>query len=136
MVTTARLVSTAVLVAFVPVAADISVEARWWIAILATLTLCLDGLDGYIARKSRLCSAFGARFDMEIDAFLALVITLFIWQADIAGIWVLGLGVLRYLFLAAALKIKALNNPLYPSMRRKTVCVVQVGALCLMVAPW
>ena len=32
------------------------------------LLLALDGLDGFAARRQRLASAFGARFDMEVDA--------------------------------------------------------------------
>ena len=43
---------------------------------------------------------------------------------------------MRYAFLAAAFWVPALNNRLYPSMRRKVVCVIQVGALCLMLCPW
>lgn len=136
-VTTARALSTAILAGFIPVAAQISSPTWLWIiAITATITLCMDGLDGYLARKTGLSSAFGARFDMETDALLALVITLFLWQSDKVGIWVLGLGVMRYAFLAAAHWCKPLNAPLYPSLRRKTVCVIQVGALCLMLCPW
>ncbi len=137
MVTTARAVSTALLAGFIPVAEQISSPIWLWvIAITATITLCMDGLDGYLARKTGLSSAFGARFDMETDALLALVITLFLWQSQKLGIWVLGLGVMRYAFLATAHWCAPLRAPLYPSSRRKTVCVIQVGALCLMLCPW
>lgn len=136
-VTTARAVSTAVIAGFIPIATQIPSTAwMWTIALTATVTLCLDGLDGYLARKNQSCSVFGARFDMETDAFLALVITVFLWQSDRTGIWVLGLGLMRYVFVVASYPYAWLQADLYPSMRRKTVCVVQVGALCLMLCPW
>ena len=40
---------------------------------LASVALILDGVDGKVARRTRNASAFGARFDMEVDAFLILV---------------------------------------------------------------
>lgn len=136
-VTLMRAISAAVLAGFVPVAADItSLNAMWAIAIAATITLCMDGLDGYLARKHGLSSDFGARFDMETDALLALIITLFLWQSGKVGVWVLSLGLMRYAFLTAAIWLKPLQAELYPSLRRKTLCVVQVGALCLMLCPW
>ncbi|MFK7993814.1 MAG: CDP-alcohol phosphatidyltransferase family protein [Granulosicoccus sp.] len=135
-VTSTRAAITALMAGFIPIAAQIPSDAwLWTIALVATITLCLDGLDGYLARKSNLCSEFGSRFDMEIDALLALVITLFIWQTEKVGIWILALGLMRYLFLGAAIWLDFLKAPLYPSMRRKTLCVVQVGALCLMLCP-
>lgn len=137
-ITTVRAAVAAVLAGCIPVA-DVLLNANpsvaWVIAISATVTLCLDGLDGYLARKAHLCSAFGARFDMETDAFLALIITLVLWQSEKVGLWVIGLGVLRYAFILASMKYKALQGELFPSMRRKIVCVIQVGALCLMLFP-
>lgn|GEM_PF-579300 len=136
-VTTARAVAATILAGFIPIASQISSTGWLWaITITATVALCLDGVDGYLARKYKSCSAFGARFDMETDAFLALVITLFLWQSEKTGIWVLGMGLMRYVFIGAALWFAALRAELYPSMRRKSVCVIQVGALCLMLCPW
>jgi len=131
-----RAVFATILAGFVPIAADItSLGILWAIAIAATVTLCMDGLDGYLARKKGLSSEFGARFDMETDALLALIITLFLWQSDKLGVWVLGLGLMRYAFLTTAIWLAPLRRDLYPSLRRKTICVVQVGALCLMLLP-
>ena len=48
-------------------------EGYWWIVGLSTSALVLDGLDGPLARRTGTESAFGARFDMELDAFLLLV---------------------------------------------------------------
>lgn len=137
-ITTLRAAVASILAGCIPVAAvlhNANPSVAWIIAITATVTLCLDGLDGYLARKANLCSAFGARFDMETDAFLAFIITLILWQSEKVGLWVIGLGVLRYAFILASMKYKALQGELFPSMRRKTVCVIQVGALCLMLFP-
>ena len=72
---------------------------------------------------------------MEIDALLALVLALLIWRGGELGPWVLALGTMRYAFLAAAYRLPALRAPLFPSMRRKSVCVVQIAALCAIVSP-
>ena len=108
----------------------------WWaITAAAVFSLSLDGVDGPLARRAGLASAFGARYDMEIDALLALVLSLLIWRSGELGPWVLALGTMRYAFLAAAYRLPALRAPLFPSMRRKSVCVVQIAALCTIVAP-
>ena len=46
-------------------------------------------------------SAFGARFDMEVDALLILVLSAGVWWFDKAGAWVWLSGLLRYAFIAA-----------------------------------
>lgn len=135
-VTVSRIVVTVLIASLVPVASQITQQwVLWSIACVATITLCMDGLDGYLARKHKQCSAFGARLDMETDALLGLVITLFLWQSGTTGFWILGLGLMRYAFLLGSLWLPALKRKLFPSMRRKAVCVIQVGALCLMLLP-
>lgn len=114
---------------------NIGTTALWSMCALVALVLLLDGVDGYLARKFQLESAFGARFDMEVDALLALVITAFLWRSGKLGPWVLGLGAMRYLFILASIWAKPLQAPLFPSLRRKTVCVIQITALCLMLSP-
>ena len=51
-------------------------SARVAILALAGLVLLLDGVDGWLARRGGWCSRFGARFDMETDALLVLLILL------------------------------------------------------------
>jgi hypothetical protein len=55
------------------------------IVALAMLCVALDGIDGWLARRSRLESALGARFDMETDALLILLLSLLVWRYDKAG---------------------------------------------------
>src|SRR4051794_37106531 len=42
---------------------------------VTVVALVLDGVDGRVARRTGTVSAFGARFDMEVDAFLILVLS-------------------------------------------------------------
>ena len=39
------------------------------------MALLLDAVDGGVARRTGTVSGFGARFDMEVDAFLILVLS-------------------------------------------------------------
>lgn len=110
-------------------------EHGWLMAGLALLALALDGVDGWLARRHGEISAFGARFDMETDAALILVLCLAVLVAGQAGPWVLAIGVMRYAFVAAALIWPWLEAPLPPSFRRKLACVWQVAALLICLLP-
>ena len=102
---------------------------------IAAVSLVLDGLDGLLARRLGTESAFGARFDMEVDAFQILVLAVIAMALSKAGWWVLLSGALRYAFVAAGLFNTALNRPLLPSWRRKCIAVVQNGVLVMLLAP-
>ena len=52
-----------------------------------------------------------------------------------AGPWVLLLGGMRYLFVLAAFVLPWLAAPLPQRFRRKLVCVIQIGALVILLAP-
>jgi phosphatidylglycerophosphate synthase len=90
---------------------------------LATVALILDAVDGQVARRTGTSSVLGARFDMEVDAFLILVLSVFV--AASLGAWVLLIGVMRYAFVAAARILPWLNGSLPPSTARKTVAALQ-----------
>lgn len=109
--------------------------AAWWLVSAATLTALLDAVDGALARRSGLASAFGARFDMETDAAFTLVLCALVLQAGQAGVWILASGLMRYAFVAAAFAWPWLNGPLPPSKRRQTVCVVQITTLIVCLGP-
>ncbi|MCP5420321.1 MAG: CDP-alcohol phosphatidyltransferase family protein [Gammaproteobacteria bacterium] len=110
-------------------------QAGWVLIGLATTTLLLDGLDGWLARFTRTVSDFGARFDMETDALLIAVLAILLWQMQKAGWWVLGSGALRYLFVGAACVWPWLRRPLPYSRRRQTVCVLQTVLLIVGLSP-
>lgn len=103
---------------------------------IGTIAAALDGLDGWLARKSNMVSRFGARFDMETDALLILVLAVLTWQFDKAGAWVLFIGLLRYAFVVAGRMVEWLRAPLFPSLRRKAIAVVQMVALLFALAPF
>lgn len=113
----------------------LTTPALWWIIGASTLALSLDGVDGRVARKTGTATAFGARFDMELDAFLLLALSVLVWQSGQVGPWVILIGALRYLFVAAGWIWPALQGALPPSFRRKTVCVVQGVALLVALGP-
>ncbi|MEU6243914.1 CDP-alcohol phosphatidyltransferase family protein [Streptomyces sp. NPDC047024] len=97
---------------------------------LTAVALLLDGVDGKVARRTGTSSALGARFDMEVDAFLILVLSVYV--STRLGPWVLLIGAMRYAFVAAARVAPWLNSPLPPSFARKTVAALQ--GICLLVA--
>jgi phosphatidylglycerophosphate synthase len=99
------------------------------------LVVVLDGVDGWLARRSRMASPFGARFDMEVDALLIMSLSILAWRYGKAGAWVVVSGGLRYLFVAAGWLLRWLQQPLPPSRRRQAICVVQVVGLSLVVMP-
>ncbi|MFJ5260330.1 CDP-alcohol phosphatidyltransferase family protein [Streptomyces sp. NPDC088387] len=90
---------------------------------LTAVALILDGVDGKVARRTGTSSALGARFDMEVDAFLILVLSVYLSMS--LGPWVLLIGGMRYAFVAAARVWPWLNAPLPPSTARKTVAALQ-----------
>ena len=95
---------------------------------LTAVALVLDGVDGKVARRTGTSTALGARFDMEVDAFLILVLSVYVSMA--MGPWVLLIGGMRYVFVAAARVWPWLTAPLPPSRARKTVAALQ-GVLLL-----
>jgi phosphatidylglycerophosphate synthase len=102
---------------------------------LGLAATALDGVDGWLARRTGMTSAFGARFDMEVDALLIQVLALLVWQHGKAGVWVIAAGLLRYLFVAAGWVWPWLRQPLAPSTRGKVICVVQIAGLVFALLP-
>jgi len=120
---------------------DAGAALGWLVVVLAVLAVSLDGVDGWAARRRGETSAYGARFDMETDALLILVLAALAWQQGKAGAWILLAGLLRYLFVAASYVWSWFGAELPPSRRRQAVCVVQIvsliGALApVVVLPW
>ncbi|WP_243418345.1 CDP-alcohol phosphatidyltransferase family protein [Actinomycetospora cinnamomea] len=89
----------------------------------AAVALALDGVDGAVARRRGVASSFGARFDMEVDAALVLVLSVHV--AGLLGSWVLLIGLARYLFVAAGTVLPWLRGELVPLFSGKVVAAVQ-----------
>lgn len=107
----------------------------WAVALVALFALLLDGVDGWLARRQGLTSGFGARFDMEIDAALALMLALHAFADGMGGVVVLTLGVMRYVFVAASWVLPWMAAPLPDKFGRKVVCVIQIAALIALQVP-
>jgi len=132
-VTTVRAALTSLVASFIgePATPQVATAA----VVLACAATALDGLDGWLARRSGMASSFGARFDMEVDALLILALSVLAWHHGKAGAWVMLSGLIRYVFLAAGWTWPWLQRALPPSRRRQTVCVVQIVALILVMLP-
>ena len=90
---------------------------------LSTVALVLDAVDGQVARRTGTATELGARIDCEVDAFLILLLSIFVSQ-DYGG-WVLAIGAARYALLLAGWLIPWLAAPLPPRYWGKVVAAVQ-----------
>ena len=90
---------------------------------LSIVALVLDAVDGQVARRTGTATPLGARIDGEVDAFLILLLSIFVSQ-DYGG-WVLAIGAARYALLLAGWLIPWLRAPLPPRFWRKVVAAVQ-----------
>jgi phosphatidylglycerophosphate synthase len=96
---------------------------------IVAVALALDGVDGYVARRTGSESELGARFDMEVDAFLLLVLSVYV--APFVGWWVLIIGLLRYGFVAAGWVLPFMRATLPPRYWRKVVTAASGIALAV-----
>lgn len=94
---------------------------------LTVVALLLDGVDGQVARRTGTASALGARFDMEVDAFLILVLSVLL-VGPVAP-WVPAIGGMRYAFVLAGWVWPWLTAPLPPRFSRKVVAATQGAVL-------
>ena len=99
---------------------------------ISALALALDYVDGWIARRTRTTATLGAQFDGEADAFLILVLSVYVARS--AGAWVLAIGAARYAFLAAAWPLQWMRAPLPPREWRKVVATTQAIVLTIAAA--
>ncbi len=113
----------------------LSPEGWWFFFVIATTALILDGCDGFFARRHGTASTFGGRFDMEVDAFFILLLSILAFVADKAGVWVLLSGALRYLYVIAGWILPQLAAPIPAHWRRKFIAAVQGAALTALLAP-
>jgi phosphatidylglycerophosphate synthase len=90
---------------------------------LAGVALVLDAVDGWVARRTGMTTALGARFDGEVDAFLILALSMYV--APAYGAWVLAIGAARYVFLAGEWLLPWMRAPLPPRRWRKVVAATQ-----------
>jgi phosphatidylglycerophosphate synthase len=132
-VTAFRALLAAVVVGLIPMRPSPNVAVAAVIA--GGVCAILDGVDGWLARRTRMASAFGARFDMEVDALLILALAVVVWRHGKAGAWVIAAGLLRYAFVAAGAAWAWMRQPLSPTNRARAICVIQIAALLVALLP-
>ena len=104
---------------------------------LAIPALALDALDGWVARRTGTISELGARFDMEVDAFLLLALAAYV--APRVGWWVIIIGMLRYAFVVAGWMLPWMRAQLPDRHWRKVVTAAAGIALAIAASglmPW
>ena len=97
------------------------------LVVLCASALILDAVDGWVARRTGSVSPLGARFDMETDAYLILVLSAYV-SATVGG-WVLAIGLARYVFWIAGRLVPWMAATLPFRYWRKPVTAIQGIAL-------
>lgn len=92
------------------------------VVVLAACALALDAVDGRVARRTGTASAFGARLDGEADAFLMLVLSVYVARST--GTWVIAMGAARYAFAMAGWMLPWMRAQLPPRYWRKVVTAI------------
>lgn len=90
---------------------------------LSVVALVLDAVDGRVARRTGTASAFGAKMDGEADAFLMLVLSVYV--AHTVAAWVLAIGLARYAYAVAGWCLPWLRGRLPFRYWRKVVTAAQ-----------
>jgi phosphatidylglycerophosphate synthase len=93
------------------------------LVVMAAVALVLDAVDGQVARRSGTASPLGARFDMEVDAALILVLSAHV--AVLVGPWVLAIGLMRYAYVAVSWAVPWMASTVPPRYSAKVVAVAQ-----------
>ena len=102
---------------------------------IVIVVAALDGVDGWLARRGGQSGAFGARFDMETDAALILILSVLVWQHGKAGVWVIACGLMRYAFVALGWVLPWMAGPLRSTIRGKSVAIAQFIGLAAALSP-
>jgi phosphatidylglycerophosphate synthase len=132
-VTATRSALIGVVTAVVATSLTQPVSATFLVALVAP-TLALDAVDGWVARRTSSTSPLGARFDMEADAFLMLVLCTF--DVGIVGPWILAIGLMRYAYVAVGRLLPWMRATVPFRYWRKVVTAVCGIALTLIATGW
>lgn len=92
---------------------------------LSLLILVTDGVDGWLARRRNTAAEFGAFFDKESDALFLLVLCGVAAFHERVALWVVGTGLLRYVFVL----VLFLVQPSEKTEERSTVARYVYGGM-------
>ncbi|MGE0705362.1 MAG: CDP-alcohol phosphatidyltransferase family protein, partial [Vicinamibacterales bacterium] len=127
----AALIALIVGLVFEPVTRGVAATAT----AMAVIVSALDGVDGWLARRTQMSSAFGARFDVESDSLFVMTMSVLVWRHDKAGVWILAGGFFRYAFVAAGWILPWMAGRLRPTNRARTVAACHMLGLTIALAP-
>lgn len=102
-----------------------------FILLLGIIILILDGVDGYLARRFRESSDFGAYLDMEADTFFVCFFCTYYYLENLFGWWVLLPGFMRYLYVVFILIFKLQGRKEKSTRFAKTIAVILFSALLM-----
>jgi CDP-diacylglycerol--glycerol-3-phosphate 3-phosphatidyltransferase len=110
----------------------------WMPALLYTLAIIADYLDGYLARITHRATVLGESLDIEFDALGMLIAISLAVHYDQLPWWYLLLGLSRYLFLLGIWWRKRQGKPVYdlpPSTQRRMVAGFQMCFMSVILWP-
>ena len=109
----------------------------WLPGLLVGVAGVLDRLDGWVARTRNAETALGRRLDVETDAALVFVGTVAVVVGGLAPVWVLCVGLARYLYLLARWAQDSRPAVQHESRRQlnRLLYVLVVGAVCVALLP-
>ena len=98
---------------------------------LITISLALDGLDGYLSRYLGQITRFGRLFDQEVDNFLILTLVVSLIHNFSFSPYILLIPFYRYIFIFLIRSNIISNQDLPESFFRKAICVVTILGLVI-----
>lgn len=99
------------------------------IGVGALIILIFDGLDGYLARKRGESSVFGEYLDKETDALYVLILSFLLVQSNLLGAWILGIGLMRYVYVLLLIWFKPADQPESRSKMGQVIAVILMAGL-------
>lgn len=103
---------------------------------LSLFILGTDGVDGWLARRRNTTTEFGAFFDKETDALFLLVLCGLAAFHGRVPLWIVGIGLLRYVFVLALFLVQSSNKTEERSTLARYLYGGMVTALLLSFLPY
>jgi len=110
----------------------------WLPAILYSLAIMADSLDGYLARRSNYTTSLGGILDMSFDGLGVLAAAILLVQYGQVPSWYILVGLARYLFLLGEWVLRRLGRspqPLQHNVQRRIFASIQFVFIAVLLYP-